>query len=152
MANPDCSLTVLTLIICIGYFKSATIFLTTINCCKSFSPKYALLGFTILNNNDTTVNTPPKKFGLEAPSIFGDKISSTRLVEKFFEYISSFWGIKTTSTFNFDPSNDPAGVYTYSITNSPCPSLWSLRYSFLTHTCTAGKLQISVDIINFLFY
>lgn len=27
--------------------------------------------------------------------------------------------------FNFDPQNDPAGVYTYTIVNAPCPSDWA---------------------------
>ncbi len=44
-----------------------------------------------------------------------------------------------TSTFNFDPSNDPAGVYTYSITNSPCPSSFSTVLVNLNTAPSAGN-------------
>ncbi len=63
-----------------------------------------------------------------------------------------------TSTFNFDPTSDPSGVYTYSIVNAPCPSRFSTVTVSLNSAPSAGTStnvtycsnDPSVDLFNLL--
>lgn len=44
-----------------------------------------------------------------------------------------------TSTFNFNPTSDPAGIYTYSLSNAPCPSSFSTVLVNLNTAPSAGN-------------
>src|SRR5208282_4544625 len=98
-----------------GKFKSATMRLMMAACCQSFAPKTATSGSTRLKSLATTVVTPRKCVGRDAPSIVQDKVSSTTQVlhlvgtarcaarssqrdDPACGYISLSLGVNTTST------------------------------------------------------
>src|SRR5205823_2429723 len=83
-----------------GNDRSAAMRRITASCCQSFSPKYASHGPAMLNSLATTVATPAKCVGRDAPSIAADT-SATEIdvsVGVPNGYISSTLGCRITST------------------------------------------------------
>ena len=72
--------------------------LMTSACCASFWPKTATSGRTQLKSLDTTVQTPRKCPGRDAPQRRRESASSTTAVLASGAYISAAVGMKITST------------------------------------------------------
>ena len=99
-ARPSDSRTVGTPVIVTGTFRSATIRRTIASCCASFSPKYATSGCTISSSFNTTVATPSKWPGRNAPHRC-PAMRPTRTVQSGgCGYITAGVGANTTSTPN----------------------------------------------------
>ena len=79
-------------------FKSATMRLMMASCWASFCPKKARCGCTMLKSFVTTVHTPRKCPGREAPHSESVSVSMTTKVLWAGAYMSSTSGWKTTST------------------------------------------------------
>ena len=83
-----------------GNDRSAAMRRITASCCQSFSPKYAWHGPAMLKSLATTVATPAKCVGRDAPSIDADTSATDTDVSVGVPngYISSTLGCSTTST------------------------------------------------------
>ena len=77
MAKPSRSRTVGVTTMLTGKIKSSVICRMTAACCQSFAPNTATFGCTKLNSLATTVVTPRKCVGRDAPSIRLAKRDST---------------------------------------------------------------------------
>ena len=113
--------------------------MTTV-CWKSFCPKYALSGMTILKSFSTTVATPLKCPCLDAPQSISPICPMFIVVLKPSWYISSASGMKTASTLR------PESLF-----KSPFSSFGYCLKSSFGPNCV-GFIKMLTTVASFSFF